>query len=81
MQEQQRAMVQQVMLKLTSVSFDQCVSKPSTSLSCKHLYLASSAPKTPIPLAASEKSCIRAVAGKQLEASQFIVDRLQRGSR
>lgn len=31
--EQQKAMVQAVMLKLTDISFEKCVTKPSTSLS------------------------------------------------
>ena len=33
MMEQQKAMVQAVMARLTEMSFDQCVSKPSSSLS------------------------------------------------
>lgn len=32
-QEQQKAMVQGVMLKLTEISFENCVTKPSSSLS------------------------------------------------
>jgi hypothetical protein len=31
--EQQKAMVQTVMLKLTEISFDKCITKPSSSLS------------------------------------------------
>lgn len=33
MLEQQKAMIQAVMLKLTDVAFDKCITKPSTSLS------------------------------------------------
>ena len=33
MMEQQKAMVQAVMARLTEMSFEQCVSKPSSSLS------------------------------------------------
>jgi len=36
MAEQQRLMIQQVMFKLTEISFEECVSKPSSSLSCKN---------------------------------------------
>ncbi len=33
MQEQQKALIQAVMFKLTEISFEQCVPKPSSSLS------------------------------------------------
>ena len=57
MAEQQKAMVQAVMLKLTETAFDTCVTKPSSTLSY------------------SEQSCIAAVTGKYLDASELIVGR------
>ncbi len=51
--------MKEVLLKLTSVAFDECVSKPSSSLS------------------SSEKNCIRAIVGKQLEATQLVQNSVQ----
>ncbi len=52
--EQQNAMVQAILLRLTEVSFEKCVAKPTSSLT------------------AVETECIRSVAKKYLETSQFV---------
>ena len=57
--EQQKALVQQVMLKLTDSAFEACITKPSSSLS------------------SSETSCINAVVGKYLDASEYVVGKFQ----
>ena len=55
----EEGMMKEVLLKLTSAAFDECVSKPSSKLS------------------SLEKSCIRAIVGKQLEATQLVQSSLQ----
>ena len=60
MMEQQKALVQAIMFKLTETSFAACVTKPSSSLS------------------SSEQNCISAVVTKYLDASEFVVKRMQK---
>lgn len=58
--EQQKALIQAVMFKLTDLSFENCIQNPGTALS------------------SSERTCIAAVTGKYLEASEEIAAKISR---